>query len=134
MIAHIIGTNIHGSVAVEQLTIGIRFTGRITGLNPNSKHAMHVHEGTSCSGEHMEGACAHFNPTNQQHPYHAGDLPNLVTDASGTATFTFHTTNMSLEGPNSCAGRAIVIHANADDYKTDPSGNSGARIACGIIQ
>ena len=119
----------------------LTLTGSITGLEPNSEHGFHIHEKGDCSAPDASSAGGHFNPTSKAHgnpdspPHHAGDMSNLVADAQGTAQV-----NAKLEGvtagggPTSLLGKAIVVHAQADDYKSQPAGNSGARIACGVIQ
>jgi Cu-Zn family superoxide dismutase len=119
----------------------LTLTGSISGLEPNSEHGFHIHENGDCSAPDASSAGGHFNPTSKAHgkpgsaSHHAGDIPNLTADAQGTAQV-----NAQLEGvtagggPTSLLGKAIVVHAKADDYKSQPAGNSGARIACGVIQ
>lgn len=115
----------------------------VSGLSPG-QHGMHVHENGACTPPAFESAGGHFNPGSKQHGLenpegpHAGDLPNLVVDADGSADTTF-TVSASLltEGPASMIGaqkRAFVIHADPDDQKADPSGNSGSRAVCGVIE
>jgi Cu-Zn family superoxide dismutase len=115
----------------------------VTGLEPG-EHGMHIHETGSCTPPSFESAGGHFNPASKQHGLlnpegaHAGDMPNLVVEADGSADTTF-TVSPSLlaEGAGSMIGterRAFVIHADPDDQKTDPSGNSGARVVCGVIE
>jgi Cu-Zn family superoxide dismutase len=115
----------------------------VTGLEPG-EHGMHIHETGSCTPPSFESAGGHFNPASKQHGLlnpegpHAGDMPNLVVEADGSADTTF-TVSPSLlaQGPGSMIGtekRAFVIHADPDDQKTDPSGNSGARVVCGVIE
>jgi Cu-Zn family superoxide dismutase len=111
---------------------------------PPGTHAIHVHTVGSCTAPDFTSAGGHFNPGGKQHGSanpqgsHAGDLPNFEVDAKGNGTISFAAPDMTLnDGPNSLfrsGGTALVIHANADDNKTDPSGNAGARIACGVIE
>ena len=111
---------------------------------PPGMHAIHVHTVGSCTAPDFTSAGGHFNPGSKQHGSenpqgpHAGDLPNFWVNAKGNGTISFAVPDMTLnDGPNSLfhsGGTALVIHANADDNKTDPSGNSGARIACGVIE
>jgi Cu-Zn family superoxide dismutase len=105
---------------------------------------MHIHENGACTPPDFESAGGHFNPTSKQHGVlnpqgpHAGDLPNLLVEADGSADTTFAIpASLLAEGPGSMIGtpkRAIVIHAEPDDLKTDPSGESGSRIVCGVIE
>ena len=115
----------------------------VTGLAPG-EHGMHIHETGACTPPDFESAGAHFNPASKQHGLlnpegpHAGDMPNLVVEPDGSADTSF-TVSASLlaEGPGSMIGsqrRAFVIHADPDDQKTDPSGNSGSRVVCGVIE
>lgn len=135
-----------GNTAGGELTLtpegtGLRLSGRLTGLAPGATHAFHVHEKGDCSDPAAESAGPHFNPTAQPHgnrdagPHHAGDMPNLVADASGNAEVDQMLDGVELgtQGPNDVMGRALIVHAQADDYTTQPSGNAGARIACGVI-
>jgi Cu-Zn family superoxide dismutase len=103
------------------------------------KHGIHVHEKGDCSAPDAASAGAHFNPTNQHHggpmtaEHHAGDFGNIEADASGKAHVDWKG-KMSLSGADSIIGRSLVVHEKEDDLKTDPSGNSGARQACGVIE
>ncbi len=115
----------------------------VSGLTPG-QHGMHVHETGTCTPPTFESAGAHFNPGSKQHGTrnpagpHAGDLPNLIVEADGSAD-TIYTVGSALltPGPASMLGteqRAFVIHADPDDERTDPSGNSGDRVVCGVIE
>jgi superoxide dismutase, Cu-Zn family len=115
----------------------------VTGLAPG-RHGMHVHENGSCTPPDFQSAGGHFNPDAKQHGLqnpegpHAGDLPSLVVEEDGSADTTLAVSrDLLAEGPRSMLGtqqRALVIHANPDDDKTDPSGNSGGRVVCGVIE
>ena len=115
----------------------------VTGLEPG-EHGMHIHENGTCTPPSFESAGGHFNPTSQQHGLlnpqgpHAGDMPNLVVEADGSADTTIAVSaSLLAEGAGSMMGtekRAFVIHADPDDQKTDPSGNSGTRVVCGVIE
>lgn len=119
----------------------VRITGTLQGLSPNGEFGFHIHEKGDCSAPDASSAGGHFNPANAQHgnpqgaAHHAGDMLNAISDATGVAQVDAVATGVSLTGglPNDVRGRAIVVHEKADDYATQPSGNSGARIACGVI-
>lgn len=115
----------------------------VAGLTPG-KHGIHVHGVGKCEPPDFKSAGGHFNPTGKHHGIHnpegphAGDMPNLTVGKSGKANHTFTVRGTTLgEGPGSLfgpEGTSLVIHADPDDEKTDPAGNSGARIACGVIE
>ena len=115
----------------------------VKGLPPG-QHGIHVHGAGKCEAPEFKSAGAHFNPAHKKHGlesaegHHAGDLPNLTVGADGTGTFSGTLDGATLgQGSSSLLnpeGTAIVIHAGPDDGKTDPAGNSGARIACGVIE
>ncbi len=110
---------------------------------PPGEHGIHFHQNPKCDAPDFKSAGPHFNPESKKHGlenpegHHAGDMLNLVVDVKGKAEVTLKDKDVTLgDGPNSLfsnGGTAIVIHAKADDMKTDPSGNSGDRIACGVI-
>ncbi len=114
---------------------------KVSGLTPGAEHGFHVHEKGDCgSGDGMSTG-GHFNPLGHPHAHfgtpdrHAGDLPALTADASGTATLKIELDVITVtDGPTSVVGRGLIVHAQPDDYKTQPTGNAGARIACGVIQ
>jgi Cu-Zn family superoxide dismutase len=110
---------------------------------PFGEHAVHIHETPVCDAPDFKGAGPHFNPEGKQHGtlnpmgHHAGDLPKNISigeDHMGEVTFKVNDLTLAPGAANSVLGRSIVVHQKADDMKTDPSGNSGNRIACGIIQ
>lgn len=135
-----------GNTAGGELTLtaegtSLRLAGRLTGLSAGATHAFHVHEKGDCSDPAAESAGPHFNPDGLPHgnpstgPHHAGDMQNIVADASGAADVNVLLSDLQLgtDGPRDVLGRALIVHAQPDDYSTQPSGNAGARIACGVI-
>lgn len=144
--AKVIGKNneSYGNAYFEEEDNGVRMTLALSGV-PAGTHGIHIHSVGKCEPPTFESAGPHFNPTNKEHGkdnpkgYHLGDLPNLEVGEDGKVDLNFLAEGLTLEknAANSLlrdGGTALVIHESEDDYKTDPSGNSGARIACGIIQ
>ncbi|MBV9463118.1 MAG: superoxide dismutase family protein [Verrucomicrobiae bacterium] len=133
------GNKVQGTVRFETVKGGVKVTADLTGLTPG-KHGFHVHEKGDCSAPDGSSAGGHFNPTGQAHggpdatARHEGDLGNLVADASGAAHYERVDQQLTLQGPNSILGRSVVVHAKADDFKTQPSGASGDRVALGKIE
>ena len=109
-----------------------------SGLMPGSIHGFHVHDVGNCASADFLSAGDHFNPTHkphgpQDHPHHAGDMPSLLADPSGKIDVRFTLEGVTLGGVDGFVGHAVVLHASADNFDAQPSGNSGARIACGVI-
>jgi Cu-Zn family superoxide dismutase len=134
------GSQASGTVAFSPTAGGVRVQARVSGLTPG-EHGFHIHEAGDCSAADASSAKGHFNPAGKPHghhgtaEHHAGDMPNLVADASGNATLVAEVAMLTLSaGPNDIVGRSVVIHADPDDYKSQPAGNSGKRIACGVIR
>lgn len=128
-----------GSVMFHEMGGHLMVHARISGLKPNAEHGFHIHEKGDCSAPDGTSAGGHFNPTGQPHgpqgaAHHAGDLPALKADANGVAELRVHLDGPTVSaGPASIIGRGLIVHALPDDYTTQPTGNSGARIACGVI-
>lgn len=129
-----------GSATLVDTYAGVLVTGSVSDLGLGT-HGMHVHAVGKCEAP-FTSAGGHFNPAGRQHGYrnangpHLGDLPNLETPAAGTLKFEMLLPGVTLKGQNALLdadGASIVIHAGRDDYITDPAGNSGGRIACGVI-
>jgi len=128
------GSTVSGTVTVTAVAGGVRLEVKATGLTPGV-HGFHVHDVGDCSAPDASSAKGHFNPGAKPHGSHAGDLSDLTANASGTATLSVVMTGLSLDdGPASIIGRAFVIHADPDDHVSQPAGNSGKRVACGVIK
>ena len=134
------GNTAKGTVTFTQKGDKVTVTAQLSGLTPGG-HGFHVHEKGDCSAPDATSAGGHFNPTGKPHgapeaaDHHAGDLPMLQADASGNAALTVDVTGLTIGGAAAdIVGKSVVVHKDADDYKTQPAGNSGARIGCGVIQ
>ena len=136
------GSLVSGRLTLVPMGGGVHIRGDIGGLPPGSSHGFHIHEKGDCSAVDAASAGGHFNPAGKPHghaghgAHHAGDSDNLVADAQGVAHVDAHVEGVSLGGgaSNDILGRAIIVHANADDYSSQPAGNAGARVACGVIR
>ena len=135
------GSLVSGKLTASPITGGVRITGEIGGLPRGSTHAIHIHEKGDCSAADATSAGGHFNPGQQAHgragsgPHHGGDMDNIVADANGVARVDVRALGVSLGGgATDIGGRAVVVHAMPDDYRTQPTGNAGGRIACGVIR
>jgi Cu-Zn family superoxide dismutase len=136
------GNSVAGSLTLTAVRNGVRVEGRITGLAPGSTHGFHIHEKGDCSAPDGSSAGGHFNPTGMAHgnpvipPHHAGDIPNQIADAQGAVKVEVIVNGVSLGtgAANDVVGRSVIVHAERDDYTSQPAGNSGARVACGVIE
>ncbi len=132
------GSKVSGVVSFAKEGRGVRVIADVQGLAPGP-HGFHIHEFGDCSSPDAASAGGHFNPTDMPHgaqnteKRHVGDLGNIDADKNSHARLEITDGNLALEGPNSIIGRSIVVHAQADDFKSQPTGNSGARVACGVI-
>ena len=135
------GHTASGTLTLTAEGDGVRLSGALQGLPPNGEFGFHIHEKGDCSAADASSAGAHFNPANAEHgnpqgaTHHAGDMLNAKSDAQGAAQVDVTASGVSLGSgqPNDVRGKAIVLHEKADDYASQPAGNSGARIACGVI-
>jgi Cu-Zn family superoxide dismutase len=132
------GNKVTGIVFFAQKNGYVEITGEVSGLTPGL-HGFHIHEYGDFSAKDGKSAGGHFNPTNMPHGgpddamRHVGDLGNLQADAGGKATVKIHDKVIKLNGPHSIIGRGLVVHAKADDLKTQPTGDAGDRVAVGVI-
>ena len=129
-----------GRVTFTALDHGVRVAGEVRGFAPGSEHGFHIHEKGDC-GDNAMASGGHFNPAGGTHGKfgaagsHAGELPSLVADANGVARFSadVHSISLTDGAPNNVVGRALVVHRDPDDFKSQPAGNSGPRTACAVI-
>jgi Cu-Zn family superoxide dismutase len=135
------GNTASGSVSFQQLADKVLVSGEVRGLKPNADHGFHVHEKGDCSSGDGMSAGGHFNPAGAAHGnhdmgvHHAGDLRVLKADANGVATFSYESAGISVGGGAAdIVGKGLIVHRDPDDFKTQPTGNSGPRLACAVIQ
>ena len=135
------GNKALGEVTFEQVGDKVRVTANVSGLVPGREHGFHIHDAGDCSSGDGMSAKGHFNPFGKPHAHfgtperHAGDMPALKADSSGNAKADATLDVISVTpGPSSIVGRGLIVHADPDDYKTQPTGNAGARIACAVIR
>lgn len=134
------GNSARGTVSFEQRGDKVLVEARVSGLVPGA-HGFHIHEKGDCSASDGMSAGGHFNPTAKPHgnpttgEHHAGDMPALVADPLGNAFLQAELAPMSVGGnATDIVGKAVIVHKDIDDFTTQPTGNSGARTACGVIR
>jgi Cu-Zn family superoxide dismutase len=134
------GNAVAGQVTFTQQGDHVLVAGEVSGLAPNSDHGFHIHEKGDCSSGDGLSTGGHFNPTGKPHgghesaEHHAGDLQSLKADANGVARFSYTSTGISVgAGATDVIGRGLIVHRDADDFKTQPTGNAGPRMACGVV-
>jgi Cu-Zn family superoxide dismutase len=138
VLAPIAGNEVRGTVTFTAVEGGVRVTARVEGLAPG-EHGFHIHEFGDCSAADGTSAGGHFNPGGAPHAgpdatqRHAGDLGNVAADAQGVATYERVDTHLRLTGAGSILGRGVIVHAQRDDWTTQPTGAAGGRVACGVI-
>jgi Cu-Zn family superoxide dismutase len=130
-----------GIVRFTQKGDKVQVVAHVTGLKPGQEHGFHIHDKGDCSSGDGMSAGGHFNPLGKPHAHpstpnrHAGDLPALKADVGGNARLSTELDVITVtDGPTSIIGRGLIVHAQPDDYKTQPTGNAGARLACAVIQ
>lgn len=132
------GNEVTGMVTFIELEKGVRVIAEVEGLTPG-EHGFHVHEHGDCSAPDASSAGGHFNPADSLHagpedlPRHIGDLGNITADLNGKGYYDSVDFIISLEGAESVIGKSVIIHIDRDDYVSQPTGNAGARVACGVI-
>lgn len=136
------GNQAAGTVMFVQRGNKVFVSADVRGLKPNQEHGFHVHEKGDCSSGDGMSAGGHFNPDGVGHGHvqpsdtgHAGDMPNLKADASGNARASFEVSKMTVaDGKFSIVGKGLIVHRDPDDYKSQPVGNAGPRLACSVIK
>ena len=135
------GSKTFGEATFEEAGGKVHVVIYVQGLKPGQEHGLHIHEIGDCSSGDGMGTKGHFNPLGKPHAHygsaerHAGDLPSLKAGKDGRAKVDAELDIITVApGPASIVGRGLIVHADADDYKTQPTGNAGARIACGVIR
>lgn len=132
------GSKVKGFVTFAKEKNGIRVTAQFDGLTPGL-HGFHIHEYGDCSSPDAGSAGGHFNPMGMPHAapnaekHHMGDLGNIEAPKTGPAKYDKVVNFLAMDGPNSIIGRGVIVHLDADDFKTQPTGGAGARVACGVI-
>jgi Cu-Zn family superoxide dismutase len=132
------GNKAQGIVTFTQEEGGVRVVAKLTDV-PKGVHGFHIHEFGDCSSTDGTSAGGHFNPTGMAHAgpsaekRHVGDLGNITADDQGNAQLDYLDKQLAFSGANSIIGHAVILHANPDDFTTQPTGNAGGRIACGVI-
>ena len=132
------GSTVSGTVTFTKSEDRVAILAEVTGLTPG-KHGFHIHEFGDCSAKDASSAGGHYNPTKDPHAghdaekRHIGDMGNLEADASGKARLELKDKMMKFSGSNSIIGYAVIVHEKADDLQTQPTGDAGGRVACGVI-
>ncbi|PKD42399.1 superoxide dismutase family protein [Rhodohalobacter barkolensis] len=133
------GNSAEGTVVFTQTDEGVRVEASISGLEANSMHGFHIHEFGDCRADDGTSAAGHFNPEEMEHGgpdddvRHVGDLGNLESDEDGNANVDFVDPRLQLSGMTSIMGRGVIVHAGEDDLESQPTGDAGARLSCGVI-
>ncbi|AMJ58401.1 MULTISPECIES: superoxide dismutase family protein [Stenotrophomonas] len=135
-------STVAGTISFSLVDGQLRASGDISGLKPDSEHGFHIHEKGDCSAPDGSSAGGHFNPGSSEHGsistamHHGGDMPNIKADAQGNAHIdgpVASNVNVGVGDGFDIVGRGLIVHADPDDYKTQPTGNAGARLACAVI-
>jgi superoxide dismutase, Cu-Zn family len=138
VLEHTKDSTVAGKVTFTKAEGGVKVEAHVTGLTPG-KHGFHIHEFGDCSAADGTSAGGHFNPTGDPHAgpkddkRHEGDMGNIEADKDGAVALEYVDAKLSFDGPGSILGRGVIVHAAADDFKTQPTGNAGGRLGCGVI-
>lgn len=130
---------VRGVVTFTEVPGGIRVVADIAGLTPG-QHGFHIHEKGDCSAPDASSAGSHFDPTHSKHgapdstERHVGDLGNIIADENGHAEYDRIDSDIALTGEKSIIGKSVIVHSDPDDFTTQPTGNAGGRVACGLIE
>ena len=134
------GNTVTGDVHFARQGTAVLVSGTVRGMAPNTEHGFHIHDKGDCSSGDGMSTGGHFNPLAKAHgahehsEHHAGDLVSLKADANGVASFSYTSATLTVgEGATDVIGRGLIVHRDADDFKTQPTGNSGPRVACAVI-
>lgn len=133
------GNQVTGLVTFIALENGVRVIANVEGLTPGA-HGFHIHEFGDCSAPDASSAGGHYNPTNSIHagpedlPRHVGDLGNVIANKNGVASYDYVNFGLTLEGNQSIIGKSVIVHEDKDDFVSQPTGNAGSRLACGVIK
>lgn len=136
------GSNVTGTATFTQTNGNVRLVLEVKNLTPGGTHAVHLHENGDCSAEDASSAGPHWNPTQEDHgkrgegEFHSGDIANLEVDNDGNGSIEMEVDDWTIGGSEetNILNKAVIIHADPDDFTSQPSGNAGARVACGVIQ
>jgi len=133
IIGNEVAPELKGTVCFYNTPVGVKVSALICNLPPNKTgfYGFHLHEIGNCSHSDFSGAGGHYNTKNLPHPMHAGDFPMLLATDNNDAYLTFVTTRFTI---NDIINRSVIIHMGVDDYTSQPSGNAGKRIGCGVIE
>lgn len=137
-------SKVTGEVRFTEEKGKVRMEAKFSGLNPGGTHAIHLHENGDCSSDDAMSAGGHWNPTNDRHGkwedsegYHRGDIGNLKADQDGKATLSFETDQWCIDcndDQRNIIGKSVIVHEDADDFESQPTGDAGGRISCGEIK
>lgn len=133
------GNDTQGTVTFRRTGDGIAVVANIENLEPNSRHGFHIHQYGDCTAPDATSAGGHYNPTQERHggrqadERHVGDLGNLESNDRGIANLEYIDDKLTMDGAHTILGRGIIVHAGEDDYETQPTGDAGGRIGCGVI-